>query len=83
MAGVVRAHVGLRDYLEALDDYESEHPDEPPLPRNSDFRLLFGSEFRFERFRLVAIAHDLKAGAISASSSPRRACAERPRASTA
>jgi error-prone DNA polymerase len=60
VAGVVRAHVGLREHLEALDEYERANPDEAPLPRNPDFRLLYGSEFRFERFKLVAIAHDLE-----------------------
>jgi len=60
VAGVVRAHVGLREHLEALDDYDREHPDQPPQPRNPAFRLLFGSEFLLERFKLVAIAHDLE-----------------------
>jgi error-prone DNA polymerase len=60
VAGIVRAHVGLREYREALDDYEREHPGEAPPPRNPDFRLLYGSEFAFERFKLVAIAHDLE-----------------------
>ncbi|RZL94781.1 MAG: DNA polymerase III subunit alpha [Variovorax sp.] len=60
MSGIVRAHVGLREHKEALDDYDRDHPDEAPQPRNPDFRLLFGSEFRFDRFRLVAIAHDLE-----------------------
>ncbi|MDM0016704.1 error-prone DNA polymerase [Variovorax saccharolyticus] len=58
VAGVVRAHVGLRELPAKLDAYEREHPEEPPIPRNPDFRLLFGSEFRFERFRLVVIAND-------------------------
>lgn len=58
VAGVVRAHVGLRELPAKLDVYEREHPDEPPIPRNPDFRLLFGSEFRFDRFRLVVIAND-------------------------
>ncbi len=49
VAGVVRAFEGLRELLEALDPSQ-HHP----------FRLLFGSEFRFERFKLVAIAHDLE-----------------------
>jgi len=49
VAGVVRAHEGLRELLDALDPSQ-RHP----------FRLLFGSEFRFERFKLVAIAHDLE-----------------------
>src|SRR5690606_15356514 len=43
VAGVVRAHVGLKEYLEALE----------PAQRPT-MRLLFGSEFAFERFRLVA-----------------------------
>ncbi|GAA4356538.1 error-prone DNA polymerase [Variovorax defluvii] len=49
VAGVVRAYEGLKEHLETLDPSQ-QHP----------FRLLFGSEFRFERFRLVAIAHDLE-----------------------
>ncbi|WP_422822861.1 error-prone DNA polymerase [Variovorax humicola] len=60
VAGVVRAHVGLREYLEALTEYERVHPDEAPLPRNPGFRILFGSEFAFGRFKLVVIAHDLQ-----------------------
>jgi len=60
VAGIVRAHVALRDHPQAMADHEHEHPEEPPLSRNPDFRLLFGSEFRFERFTLVAIAHDLQ-----------------------
>ena len=57
VAGIVRAHVALRDLPAKLDEYEREHPDEPPIPRNPGFRLLFGSEFQFERFRLVVIAN--------------------------
>ncbi|SDE08352.1 error-prone DNA polymerase [Variovorax sp. CF079] len=49
VAGVVRAHEGLREYLETLAPTE-RHP----------FRLLLGSEFAFERFKLVTIAHDLE-----------------------
>lgn len=60
VAGIVRAHVALREHPEAMADWERANPDKPPLARNPDFRLLFGSEFRFERFRLVAIAHDLE-----------------------
>ena len=60
VAGIVRAHVGLREYREALDEYEQEHPGEPPPARNPAFRLLYGSEFGFERFKLVVIAHDLE-----------------------
>jgi error-prone DNA polymerase len=58
VAGIVRAHVALRDLPAKLSEHEREHPDEPPIPRNPDFRLLFGSEFRFERFKLVVIAND-------------------------
>jgi len=58
VAGVVRAHVGLRELPAKLDAHEREHPEEPPIPRYPDFRLLYGSEFRFERFRLVVIAND-------------------------
>lgn len=58
VAGIVRAHVGLRDLPAKLEEYERENPDEPKIPRNPDFRLLFGSEFQFERFRLVVIAND-------------------------
>lgn len=58
VAGIVRAHVCLRELPAKLEEYERKHPDEPPIPRNPDFRLLFGSEFRFERFRLVVIAND-------------------------
>ncbi len=60
VAGIVRAHVGLREHKEALDEYDRDHPDEPPQPRNTEFRLLFGSEFDFGRFRLIVIAHDLE-----------------------
>ena len=57
VAGIVRAHVALRDLPARLDAYEREHPEEPPIPRHPNFRLLFGSEFRFERFKLVVIAN--------------------------
>ena len=60
VAGVVRAHVGLREHLEALDEHDAAHPHAPPLPRNPSFRLLFGSEFHFGYFKLVALAHDLE-----------------------
>jgi len=60
VAGIVRAHVGLRDHLRALDEWEERHPEAPKAWRNADFRLLYGSEFRFERFTLVALAHDME-----------------------
>ncbi|RST52043.1 error-prone DNA polymerase [Variovorax sp. DXTD-1] len=58
VAGIVRALICLRDLPAKLEEHERDHPEEPPLPRNPGFRLLFGSEFRFERFRLVVIAND-------------------------
>jgi error-prone DNA polymerase len=57
VAGVVRAHVGLKDYLEELERREQEHPEEGPL--RHPFKLLLGSEFAFPEGRLVAIARDL------------------------
>ena len=60
VAGVVRAHVALRDLPEALAEEEAMHPDRPPHPRNPDFRLLMGSQFDFGRFTLVVLAHDLQ-----------------------
>lgn len=58
VAGIVRAYVALRDLPAQLDEHEKEHPEEPPIPRHPDFRLLYGSEFDFGRFRLVVIADD-------------------------
>lgn len=58
VAGIVRAHVALRDLPGQLAAYEKEHPQEPPIPRNPGFRLLYGSEFDFGRFKLVVIAND-------------------------
>src|SRR5688572_7316867 len=40
VAGVVRAHVGLRELLEAMDEHDKEHPEAPPQPRNEGFRFL-------------------------------------------
>ena len=60
VAGVVRAMAGLKEYIEALDEEERRHPERPKTPRNPDFRLLYGSEFVFERFTLVALARDLR-----------------------
>nr|WP_038213075.1 error-prone DNA polymerase [Xenophilus azovorans] len=59
VAGVVRAMSGLKEYIEALDEEERLHPERPKTPRNPDFRLLYGSEFVFERFTLVALARNL------------------------
>jgi len=59
VAGVVRAMSGLKEYIEALDEEERRHPERPKTPRNPDFRLLYGSEFVFERFTLVALARNL------------------------
>ncbi|AMM25976.1 error-prone DNA polymerase [Variovorax sp. PAMC 28711] len=60
VAGIVRAHLAKREHEEALNEFERDHPDEPRQSRNPDLRVLFGSEFDFGRFRLVAIAHDLE-----------------------
>ena len=57
VAGVVRAHVGLKHYEEELAKEEASHPDSPSL--RHPFRLLLGSEFRFPEGKLVAIARDL------------------------
>jgi error-prone DNA polymerase len=56
VAGVVRAHVGLKHYLEELEQREREQPQEGPL--RHPFKLLLGSEFVFPEARLVAIARD-------------------------
>lgn len=60
VAGVVRAFLGVAEHEEALDDHDKAHPDQPPLPRNPGFRILYGSEFDFQRFKLVVIAHDFE-----------------------
>ncbi|MFC5499201.1 error-prone DNA polymerase [Caenimonas terrae] len=57
VAGVVRAHVGLKDYLQELEKREQEKPEEGPL--RHPFKLLLGSEFAFPEGKLVAIARDL------------------------
>jgi error-prone DNA polymerase len=57
VAGVVRAHVGLKEYLQELEKLELEKPEEGPL--RHPFKLLLGSEFAFPEGRLVAIARDL------------------------
>ncbi|MBC7468307.1 MAG: error-prone DNA polymerase [Ramlibacter sp.] len=57
VAGVVRAHVGLKEYLQELEKLEQEKPEEGPL--RHPFKLLLGSEFAFPEGRLVAIARDL------------------------
>ena len=66
VAGVVRAHVGLREHLEALDEYQREHPDEAPqapLSRNPEFRLLFAAPAsgHAQPLRLAAAHHILAA----------------------
>jgi error-prone DNA polymerase len=57
VAGVVRAHVGLKEYLQELEKREIERPEEGPL--RHPFKLLLGSEFAFPEGRRVAIARDL------------------------
>ncbi len=57
VAGVVRAWSGLNQHMELIKRLEEEYPGQR---RKRDFKLLFGSEFALEGFRLVAIARDLK-----------------------
>ncbi len=57
VAGVVRAHVGLKHYLQELERLEQEQPEQGLL--RHPFKLLLGSEFVFPQGRLVAIARDL------------------------
>ena len=57
VAGVVRAHVGLKHYLQELERLEQEQPQQGLL--RHPFKLLLGSEFVFPQGRLVAIARDL------------------------
>lgn len=60
VAGVVRAMAGLKAFIDDLDEEERKNPEAPKTPRNPDFRLLYGSEFRLERYTLVALARDLQ-----------------------
>jgi error-prone DNA polymerase len=57
VAGVVRAHMGLKAHLAWIGELEREHPDQP---RRRPFRLLYGSEFALEDGRLVALARNLE-----------------------
>jgi error-prone DNA polymerase len=59
VAGVVRAMVGLRDHEAAIRKLEKEKPGSAP-PLRKDFRLLYGSEFTFDGFRLVALARNIE-----------------------
>ena len=56
VAGVVRAHSGLKDYLAFIRQLEAEFPGQRRL---RPFRLLWGSEFDLGTGRLVAIARDM------------------------
>jgi error-prone DNA polymerase len=57
VAGVVRAYAGLKEHRELVARLEEESPQER---RARPFRLMYGSEFLLEGFRLVAIARDLE-----------------------
>jgi error-prone DNA polymerase len=57
VAGVVRAYAGWKQHLELIERLQKEYPGQRRL---RDFKLLFGSEFALEGFRLVAIARDLQ-----------------------
>ncbi|AEG92582.1 error-prone DNA polymerase [Ramlibacter tataouinensis] len=52
VAGVVQAHIGLRDYLKDIAELEAKYPAEK---RKRPFRLLYGAEFRFPEATLVAL----------------------------
>jgi error-prone DNA polymerase len=57
VAGVVRAYSGLNDHYAMIKKLEEEYPEQRRL---RPFKLLYGSEFLLEGFRLVAIARDLQ-----------------------
>jgi len=57
VAGVVRAYSGLNDHYAMIKKLEEEYPEQR---RSRPFKLLYGSEFLLEGFRLVAIARDLQ-----------------------
>ena len=54
VAGVVQAHVALREHLQEAARLEGEGPGRRVRP----FRLIFGSEFEFPQGRLVALARN-------------------------
>ena len=54
VAGVVQAHVALREHLQEAARLEREGPGRRVRP----FRLIFGSEFEFPKGRLVALARN-------------------------
>jgi error-prone DNA polymerase len=57
VAGVVRAYSGLKQHFELIKRLEEDCPGQR---RSRKFKLLFGSEFALEGFRLVAIARHLQ-----------------------
>jgi error-prone DNA polymerase len=57
VAGVVRAYAGWKQHLELIERLQKEYPGQRRL---RPFKLLFGSEFALEGFRLIAIARDLQ-----------------------
>jgi len=56
VAGVVQAHVALRDHLAEAARLQQENPAQP---RVRPFRLIFGSEFRLPGGTLVALARNI------------------------
>jgi len=56
VAGVVQAHIGLKEYRRQIEQLEREYPDQP---RSRPFRLLYGSEFDLGDCRLVALARNV------------------------
>ena len=57
VAGVARAYIALRDYLQVLKDAQEADPGKRYV---REFQLLYGSEFALPGYRLVAIARDLE-----------------------
>ncbi len=56
VAGVVQAHVALKDHLKEAQRLQQQDPSKPRL---RPFRLIFGSEFRLPGGTLVALARNL------------------------
>ncbi|RCW69289.1 error-prone DNA polymerase [Pseudorhodoferax soli] len=56
VAGVVRAHMALKDYEAMLEEAEKAHPGQT---YRRPFRFLPGSEFALPGCRLVVLPHDL------------------------
>ncbi len=60
VAGVVRAHMGLKDFEQMLDEAEADEPGVRYRRRHPAFRFLPGSEFALDDCRLVVLPHNLE-----------------------